>query len=1721
MSNVKENTLKLLDYVKAFNDLKFKSKLDIANLHKIYFSKVPNLSDYIKVGAKYADQLMECSYDTEDREDLVFSVCYAEITKPPKVPAELSGWMSYKVNDFNATPAHYHSLVNNEIADDIEYFDDDQERVLLYDEYVKVWSDWKERELTKETARNVYIKLREMQSEVDATEATQELVVGNGLLTQVGTDLFYPIVTQSVRIHLDTKKNEVMVLCDADGSRIESLAIQQLSGIDTIDISKMGLQDISPMNVKGLYSALQEVSSKISIRQLAGVRLKFDEKLPKKTILFTMQPVFFIRPRTRAVGGLVDELKTQIEEGGVSINDFFTRLFSTAGRSGAELGLQEYSLEENLARSCGESKDILFTKPANKEQLQIAERIETDGVVVVQGPPGTGKTHTIANLIGNFLAEGKTVLVTSEKGKALSVLKNQLEKPLQPLCMYLNGENKEEAIYSIQEIQKYNQTHNSFAIQRNIDKLAEEREQEIKEIARIRRLIYQNRNKQIESIAYDGEAYSPLDATKFVVNHIGDLDYIPGEVKEFNAFPFSGEDLQFLYSSNENVSVEDEKHLRDGYPQPEELMTPDDFDHLIQKRSEKKEKIKGIQQELGKNLRWDADYLNVLDENGQVLIKNVNRNDLGKLEALLAQSTTGENFGSWMEQIILDGIKGGEYQRLWEVLIEKITEANRYFDSNCIALAKMGIKIDDQIFSMGRHNEILEEALSKMDESGKFGFCDRLFGRTHKYDEILSLLSIGNHAAQSKNEYMMILEWVKFIELAKDVGALWDQMMRGDPSVPKFADLVKCFSNPIEPMMKKVAAIQHGLAYKKSYFTLMQSLEEAGFAVKNVIGYAEWEDRDSSIQHEIHFLRHKLSQYLSFVQVSSVIAEMNEKIERCQNYLKSVSLKNPSWNQFADDFLTENPSLYRKDYAELLRLIKKEKAFLKRNELLQELRQIAPGWSKAIEERTGILGGTSAPESIYDAWKWKQLEKKINEINSTTVKDLEKELLAATHAMRQTTIQLCENRAWFHICTRINGNSELWQAMEAWQYAIKKLGKGTSQNAPIYKQRVKNAMGECQRAIPVWIMPFYMTYDFLRPKENHFDVIIVDEASQSDLTSVATLQLADKVIIVGDDKQVSPTNMSIPTEQIDKLRALSFGREFPKKISDVMDADSSLYNLALMQSNSIMLTEHFRCVPAIIGYSNWLSYNRLIKPLRAADSTPLKPAMVSYFVDGHREGTHKVNQKEAEYIVALLRACCENPAYADQTFGVISLLGREQAERINTLIMERISVQEKEKHQIVCGDAAQFQGDEKDIIFLSMVDSAEEGPLSYRAMDQVTYQQRYNVAVSRAKNQVWIVHSLHKNEDLKAHGGCFDIRRSLLEYAANPKVFNKDEEISKQAESPFEVEVCQYLSSYGFDFIQQYPAGAYRIDIAMKGRKVAVECDGDRWHSSPKQVEADMERQTILERLGWQFIRIRGTSFYRDKDGTMKSVLRRLEALKVFPQKIEAVSTVDVVTESIKTEAEKYVVKWENGEDDDLSTENEKGTKTGKTNEKVTQKKKTKKSGPPRTVKTQNPQETQSEEETNSLQEEGNLFGKPEFGSLFDGEKDRNTDLRSTKAANQMGKSTRSQKKLVSELGESKTPAQGKKGPITRTIILGKKQTKRKTQTRSVSSKSTPPSGGSSKQMDFSDVSLSTIVYHNKFGKGQVINLDKGKNEIRVRFAAGEKLFVFPDAFINGFLTLK
>lgn len=201
-----------------------------------------------------------------------------------------------------------------------------------------------------------------------------------------------------------------------------------------------------------------------------------------------------------------------------------------------------------------------------------------------------------------------------------------------------------------------------------------------------------------------------------------------------------------------------------------------------------------------------------------------------------------------------------------------------------------------------------------------------------------------------------------------------------------------------------------------------------------------------------------------------------------------------------------------------------------------------------------------------------------------------------------------------------------------------------------------------------------------------------------------------------------------------------------------------------------MLHEHFRCVPEIIGFSNMLSYDYQIKPLREASSSNLLPAVVNYRVDaGQRDGKNKTNVQEAKAIVALMCACMAQPEYAGKTFGVISLLGDAQYQLIQREIDASISPKEIIQRDILCGNSANFQGDERDVIFLSLVDSNDighPGPLHLQnyGVDDST-RKRYNVAASRARDQLWVVHSLDTANNLKPG----DIRKMLLDYAANPK----------------------------------------------------------------------------------------------------------------------------------------------------------------------------------------------------------------------------------------------------------------------------------------------------------------------------------------------------------------
>ena len=240
-----------------------------------------------------------------------------------------------------------------------------------------------------------------------------------------------------------------------------------------------------------------------------------------------------------------------------------------------------------------------------------------------------------------------------------------------------------------------------------------------------------------------------------------------------------------------------------------------------------------------------------------------------------------------------------------------------------------------------------------------------------------------------------------------------------------------------------------------------------------------------------------------------------------------------------------------------------------------------------------------------------------------------------------------------------------------------------------------------------------------------------------------------------------------------------------------------------------------------------------------------------------------------------------HPAYAGKTMGVIPMKGTAQAALIQTMLHKELNAIELERHCIRVGSSADFQGDERDVIFLSMVDSSKDEDImritGLGAFEQT--KKRYNVAVSRALGQLWVVHSFDMDLNLKSSDLRFQLLRHVKDPQATLRAFNKEEH---RTESHFEGEVLKRLTDAGYLVRTQFQVGYFRIDMVVEGghKRLAVECDGDRWHPLEK-LEKDIERQTILERLGWEFVRIRGTQFYRDPQLAMGPVFARFNELEI------------------------------------------------------------------------------------------------------------------------------------------------------------------------------------------------------------------------------------------------
>lgn len=1435
----------------------------------------------------------------------------------PEPPEEIKAWLKAGWEKSSSEVTYLETLkkdskhIEGSSIETIERFEENELRIKVYDEWIHSRNEW----IENQKSRELFIELYKLYKEIERESETKELVIGNGIIHTVKNDeIKYPIFLKRVRFDFNANTNEISIL-DADvNAEINTAILQKIEDIDykaiQQAIDELEKNEYHPFDEDDTPEFLSRFTNSISAESRFVREPEFESLQSNDNIIIEWKRVFMMRRKLDGTLKAIEGILKTIENTEFVPNHILELIGE--GSVNPPVEYKEIEIEESLARACGESRDILLAKEANKEQLEIAERIGNYNAVLVQGPPGTGKTHTIANLIGDLLAQGKSVLVTSQKRKALSVLKEKVPKEIQPLCVSVLDDTNRDMIKSIEGISEYSTAHSIYDLQEEIALKGKKRDDVIKKLAETRHKIYQMRYKENKTVVYNGQSYSPIEMGKWVREHENDYSkYIPGKIELGALFPLTKKELNELYESNKSISVEESMAIAIGLPELSEFWNPEEFGALLEKKELYDRACNELSKYIGAKLytEWESGTIKYYDESQEYTIFDINNQQKTMINVPFAIAE--KICADWQIQAAIDGKRGKGYKQRWLTLKDEIDNINEFSES--VAEKFLGNKIEcDRCDDLQGMVNKLQHLKDHFETKGKVSKIDMLI---HKdFSDVLSAISINGTSILSSNDCQVAIDYIKLLIMRTRLHHSWDDLITGEGAI-SYRELG---FRPEESGKKIIGNLEFFLNwYDAVYNAAIIESELIGFEAGKL--FKRLDDIDAKKQFQ-----YNLQQIEKVVPLVNVIAryfrELRKEIRRADNllslYEKSISEIMMALDPLLDSIKAWDCALYKEAYINFKSLYRKKQIYNTRKSLVEKVQKVAPDWADAIINRRDIHGEELYPLNIEEAWQWKQFSAILTEMFNESYSELQEKSVILSAKLHQLTAELAAARAWYHLLCRTENHPEMRSALNGWKLTIGKIGKGTGKKAVRFKNEARQLMAQCQKAVPAWIMPLNKALESFDAMSTRFDVLIIDEASQSDLSALSILYMAKKVIIVGDDKQVSPMAVGIEDAVTMSLMDMYLEEDIPNK--HLYIPDTSLYDLAGTVYQPLMLREHFRCVPEIIAYSNKLSYDFKIKPLRDGSSSKLIPPVVPYRVNGGlRNGKMKINSAEAKTIVALMLACIEQPEYNNQTFGAISLLGSDQARLIEQEVFKHIPLKIAEESQILCGDASNFQGDERDVIFLSMVDSNEaEGPMRLlgEGKGQST-KQRYNVAVSRAKNQLWVIHSLDPDNDLKPG----DIRKGLLDFAENPQlVMEEGRLIKEKADSPFEEAVASSLVAAGYNIEQQHQVGSYRIDMVVYcGKKcVAIECDGEAYHSGEDKVREDMERQTILERLGWRFIRIRGSEYYRNPTNAMERVFKELEKKKIFPESIEKERVPDYVDTDlllrVKNRARDLLKEWQN-----------------------------------------------------------------------------------------------------------------------------------------------------------------------------------------------------------------
>ncbi|MFI1996311.1 AAA domain-containing protein [Actinoplanes sp. NPDC020271] len=1327
----------------------------------------------------------------------------------------------------------------------------------LYDRWIQRWHAWAAEENDNAQVRAQYAKLDMLRREAAHRSDTHELVLGAGLLTLAAQDRWVVrrhLLVCEVTVTLDTATETLHVALPGTPSwRLEDRDFLTANDGFVADRSSLAPPEVLAPDMS-MQQWLVRWRQRSWGTELVREESRWDppqQQAGGDVAVLRLAPAVMLRPRSQT--------------GVLRMYEAIAADLNRAGRP-VPVGLANLVVAAEPAGDQDLPSSGLFPLESNPEQRRVLEKLRTDRTVVVQGPPGTGKTHTIANLICALLADGQRVLITSQKDQALKVLRDKIPENIRQLCVLMTGMQRtgtDELTDSLVALSELLATVDESTLEQQIDALRRQRRDlagQIRNLTAELRAVRAREYLRHPVFGADQPGLTLAETAQMLVDGRDEHAWI--EELPFGASaqpPLTDEQALELLRLLRSDTAERAQRREQQIPGTDELPAAARVAAAVAASAEGY-RVLGVDAddpvwavtEMG-----DADLAEICRQ-----VDVVSRAMAGcGLSASVAEWDTDD----WRTRAV-EALVRRRDAAYWNTLFDDAVAVTRH-EAALAAIADRGVVVQTGPGITVTPRRLLPQALQLRRYLSTGGRIARLIRprAVAQAADLLAVCTVEGLPPETREDVDAVIITLRAEIAVEEAFQAWAEV--GARLAP---GALRRRVAQLHDIAATVTALRQMLAARDIIDDLLRRR-----GVRYGIGdVGRWD--------LIVRLARAVAQLRQARTANRLLAEFEDTVAGWAARFRAA----PELARLSRALRERNVDAFTAVSGELEQARGEQDAGQRLLELMQQLEKAHPGLTEQLRCDPHAEHWPTRLGDLSRAWRWVYARQLFDENRDNgTDRELERRLDEAERRLLMVTRDLGGRQAALLCKRRTQPHQRI--ALQEFRAATNRLGKGTSDYKARYQQAVREAMDKARDAVPAWVMPLSEVADKVPARPDVFDVVIVDEASQVPVEALYLGWLAPRIVVVGDEEQCTPRPSTATDHQstfriLDRhLGVLDIAHR------NVLGPNSNLYELMSARTpETIRLTEHFRSMPEIIGWSSKLCYQQRLVPLRQFGAQRPKPLQVVHVPDAVEESKETAlrNEAEADAIVDTVAKLIADPDNHRRSIGVVVMQDCRQTKMIDDKLRDRIDDSEYERRKLRVGTAPDFQGEERDIMLLSLV-ATHRRTILRAPRDK----RHYNVAASRARDQMWLFTSM----DMSTLDAT-DLRSRLYRHMLDPRIQDRTDpahdavnryDLREPFESITQQRIFRELRDRGYEVIAQYELDQRRIDLLIVGDqgRLAVECDGPSVRHTPDELAADIGRDKELRRCDWRIVRIRESEFVFDPDAALAPLWEQLQQRGIHP----------------------------------------------------------------------------------------------------------------------------------------------------------------------------------------------------------------------------------------------